>query len=139
VLKDNTRPEFMKAAQATAIDTANFVINATTFFGTAAEGSTNVEATFNEPMNTDDSLEIILSTDSPRELAVDWAWKSNTSLSLSIKVKPGLEYAGENALSLPIVIQGLKDLAGNKISDSKVMDKIWKGLVIILHVDGVDP
>ena len=139
VLKDNTRPEFMKAAQATAIDTANFVINATTFFGTAAEGSTNVEATFNEPMNTDDSLEIILSTDSPRELAVDWAWKSNTSLSLSVKVKPGLEYAGENALSLPIVIQGLKDLAGNKISDSKVKDKIWKGLVIILHVDGVDP
>lgn len=33
--------------------------------------STNVEATFNEPMNTDDSLEIILSTDSPRELAVE--------------------------------------------------------------------
>ena len=139
VLKDNTRPQFSKSAQATATDTANFVINVTTYFKTAAEGTTTIEETFNEPMNTKDSIEISLPKDSPRDLAVDWTWRNNTSLSLSIKVKAGEEYTDEEPLTLPIVIKGLKDVAGNKIDDSKVKDKSWENLVIILHVDGVTP
>lgn len=139
VLKDNTRPQFSKAAQATTTDTANFVINVTTYFKTAAEGTTTIEETFNEPMNTKDSIEISLPKDSPRDLAVDWTWRNNTSLSLSIKVKAGEGYTGEEPLTLPIVIKGLKDIAGNKIDDSKVKDKSWENLVIILHVDGATP
>ena len=139
VLKDNTRPEFSKSPQANESDTANFVIDATTFFKTTAEGTTTIEETFNEPMNTRDSLEIELPKNSPRNLDVSWTWKSNTNLSLTIKVKAGDEYTGEEALSLPIVIKGLKDIAGNKINDPKVKDKTWENLVIILHVNGVTP
>lgn len=139
VLKDNTRPIITKASQATVLDTANFVINATTFFKTTAEGTTTIEETFNEPMNMKDSLEILLPKNSPRDLAVDWTWKNNTTLSLSIKVKAGPEYTGEDVLSLPIVIKGLKDPAGNKVEDSKVKEKLWENLVIILHIDGVAP
>ena len=139
VLKDNTRPEFSKSPQANESDTANFVIDATTFFKTTAEGTTTIEETFNEPMNTKDSLKIELPKNAPRDLDVSWTWKSNTNLSLTIKVKAGDEYTGEEALSLPIVIKGLKDLAGNKINDPKVKDKTWENLVIILHVNGVTP
>ncbi|MCQ2124485.1 MAG: hypothetical protein MJZ25_09910 [Fibrobacter sp.] len=139
VLEDNKNPEFSKAPAVTTLDTANVVYNATTYFTTVAEGSITLEVGFNEPMNTEDSLEVTLPKDSPRKLSLDWTWKSSTVLTLTLKVKAGDAYEDEENLSLPIEIKGLKDLAGNKISESSIGKKSWKNLLVVLQVSGVTP
>lgn len=139
VLEDDSAPEFSKAPVVTAVDTANFVIDATKYFGVETESTMSIEVTFNEPMNTEDSLDISVPKDSPRKLGVEWNWKSETALTLTIKVKAGDVYDDESALSLPIVVEGLKDFAGNDIKSSSVKDSKWDDLLVVLHIDGVAP
>jgi len=139
VLKDNKSPEYSKAPAVTSLDTANVVYNASTYFTTIAEGTITLEVGFNEPMNTKDSLKVTLSKDSPRNLELIWNWKNSTSLTLTIKVKSGEAYDGEKNLSLPIKIEGLQDIAGNRIKDSNVGDKSWDDLLVVLQVLGATP
>lgn len=138
VIKDNIKPEYTKAAQVTALDTANFIINATQYFNNInTESSETLEMVFNEPMDTTQALSVSYPKDSPRKIDVTTVWKSELSLTINIKIESGELNLSESPLSIPITITGLKDYSGNKIKDSNYLKKTWEDLLIILHVDGV--
>ena len=136
-IKDNVPPQFTEGPYINP-DTANYVINATTYFnGTVNESILPTDINFNEPMDTSAVLSINIPTLTPRPLKAELKWQSTTSLRISFGIGAGTLNEGKEILKIPVTVSGFKDIAGNKFTGTTVGTKTWEGLLILIYADGV--
>jgi hypothetical protein len=136
-IKDNVPPQFTEGPYINP-DTANYVINATTYFnGTVNESILPTDINFNEPMDTSAVLSINIPTLTPRPLKAELKWQSTTSLRISFGIGAGTLNEGKEILKIPVTVSGFKDIAGNKFMGTTVGTKTWEGLLILIYADGV--
>ena len=138
VIKDNTLPRFSGGPYAIAPDTANYRIDATTYFNsTVNESVVPINIGFNEPMNTSAVLSVDIPSQTPRLLNAELKWTNTTTLNISFKIGAGNLNSSKEPLKIPIIVSGLKDIAGNPVATTTVGTKTWNGLLILMHVNGV--
>ena len=138
LIKDNTPPWFTSGPYAIAPDTANYRIDATSYFNSSsAESVLPLNIGFSEPMDTSAVLSIDIPSLAPRPLTAELRWTNTTTLNISFKIGAGDLNDSEEPLKIPVTVSGLRDIAGNPVRATAVGARNWEDLLVLMHANGV--